>query len=264
MAKLRAVFRCTECGTSAPKWAGRCPGCEAWNTLVEEIEESSAVSHAALLGTRDLPVPISEVDADEWQPRSTGVGELDRVLGGGLVPGSVTLVGGEPGIGKSTLLLQAVASIAAGGSKVLYVSAEESKQQVRLRAERLGALHPDLWLASETVVPHILSSVDEIDPAVLVVDSIQTVHTPEIGSASGSVAQVRESAARLVTAAKERNVSVVLVGHVTKEGGLAGPACSSTSSIRSWPSRATVIMRCASCAPRSIASVPPTSSVCSR
>jgi DNA repair protein RadA/Sms len=223
MAKLRAVFRCTECGTSAPKWAGRCPGCEAWNTLVEEIEESSAVSHAALLGTRDLPVPISEVDADEWQPRSTGVGELDRVLGGGLVPGSVTLVGGEPGIGKSTLLLQAVASIAAGGSKVLYVSAEESKQQVRLRAERLGALHPDLWLASETVVPHILSSVDEIDPAVLVVDSIQTVHTPEIGSASGSVAQVRESAARLVTAAKERNVSVVLVGHVTKEGGLAGP-----------------------------------------
>lgn len=223
MAKLRAVFRCTDCGTSAPKWVGRCPGCEGWNTLVEELDEVSTATSAALLGTRDAPVPISEVDANEWQPRPTGIDELDRVLSGGLVPGSVTLVGGEPGIGKSTLLLQAVASIATAGSKVLYVSAEESKQQVRLRAERLQALHPDLWLASETAVPHILSSVDELDPSVLVVDSIQTVHTPEISSASGSVAQVRESAARLVTAAKERGLSVILVGHVTKEGGLAGP-----------------------------------------
>ena len=223
MAKLRAVFRCTECGTSVPKWVGRCPGCEGWNTLVEELDDVSKVSSAALLGKRDAPVPISEVDAHEWQPKPTGIGELDRVLSGGLVPGSVTLVGGEPGIGKSTLLLQAVASIAASGSKVLYVSAEESKQQVRLRAERLNALQPDLWLASETAVPHILSSVDEINPAVLVVDSIQTVHTPDISSASGSVSQVRESAARLVTTAKERGLSVVLVGHVTKEGGLAGP-----------------------------------------
>ena len=223
MAKLRAVFRCTECGTSAPKWVGRCPGCEGWNTLVEELDEVSPAASVALLGTRDAPVPISEVDAHEWQPKPTGIDELDRVLSGGLVPGSVTLVGGEPGIGKSTLLLQAVASIAASGAKVLYVSAEESKQQVRLRAERLGAVHPDLWLASETAVPHILSSVDDIDPAVLVVDSIQTVHTPDIGSASGSVAQVRESAARLVTTAKERALSVVLGGHVTKEGGLAGP-----------------------------------------
>lgn len=223
MAKLRAVFRCTECGTSAPKWVGRCPGCEGWNTLIEELDDVSATSSAALLGKRDAPVPISEVDAHEWQPKPTGIDELDRVLSGGLVPGSVTLVGGEPGIGKSTLLLQAVASIAATGSKVLYVSAEESKQQVRLRAERLDALQPSLWLASETAVPHILSSVDEINPSVLVVDSIQTVHTPDISSASGSVSQVRESAARLVTTAKERGLSVVLVGHVTKEGGLAGP-----------------------------------------
>ncbi len=222
MAKVRAVFRCTECGTSAPKWVGRCPGCEEWNTLVEELEASSP-SAAQLLGPRDKPVPISEVDTHEWTARATGIAELDRVLGGGLVPGSVTLVGGEPGIGKSTLLLQAVASVAADGAKVLYVSAEESKQQVRLRAERLGALRPTLWLASETSLPHILDFIDEIEPTLVVVDSIQTVHHPEIGSASGSVSQVRECAARLVGAAKAKGVAVVLVGHVTKEGGLAGP-----------------------------------------
>ena len=220
---MRAVFRCTECGTAAPKWVGRCPGCEEWNTLVEELDVATPVSASAALGARDVPVPIADVSADEWHPRATGIDELDRVLSGGLVPGSVTLVGGEPGIGKSTLLLQAVASIAARGDAVLYVSAEESKQQVRLRAERLGALHPRLYLASDTVVPNIVASVDEISPSVLVVDSIQTVHTPEIASAAGSVAQVRESAARLVSIAKDRGMAVVLVGHVTKEGGLAGP-----------------------------------------
>lgn len=223
MAKTRAVFRCTECGTSSPKWVGRCPGCEEWNSLVEELDAPTRVDGSQSLGVRDVPVPIDEVDAHEWSPRPTGIGELDRVLGGGLVPGSVTLIGGEPGIGKSTVLLQAVASLAGRGETVLYVSAEESKQQVRLRAERLGALRPTLYLASETAVTHILASVDEVSPSVLVVDSIQTVHTPEIGSASGSVAQVRESAARLVGAAKARSMAVVLVGHVTKEGGLAGP-----------------------------------------
>lgn len=223
MARVRAVFRCTECGASTPKWVGRCPGCEQWNTLVEELDAATPASASVALGARDVPVPIAEVSADEWHPRPTGIGELDRVLSGGLVPGSVTLVGGEPGIGKSTLLLQAVASIAAQGHEVLYVSAEESKQQVRLRAERLGALRPRLYLASDTVVPNIVASVDEVSPSVLVVDSIQTVHTPEISSAAGSVAQVRESAARLVSIAKERGTAVVLVGHVTKEGGLAGP-----------------------------------------
>ena len=223
MAKIRAVFRCTECGTSSPKWVGRCPGCEEWNSLVEEIDAPTSIDPALVLGARDVPVPIDEVDANEWTARPTGIDELDRVLGGGLVPGSVTLVGGEPGIGKSTLLLQAVAAMAASGERVLYVSAEESKQQVRLRAERLDALQPSLYLATETAVPHILASVDELSPTVLVVDSIQTVHTPEIGSAAGSVAQVRESAARLVGAAKTRSMAVVLVGHVTKEGGLAGP-----------------------------------------
>jgi DNA repair protein RadA/Sms len=150
MAKVRAVFRCSECGATAPKWVGRCPGCEEWNTLVEELDVPAGQSVAERLGPRDTPVPISEVDVDEWSARATGISELDRVLGGGLVPGSVTLVGGEPGIGKSTLLLQAVASIAADGAKVLYVSAEESKQQVRLRAEPvagvgdLAAPHPRL------------------------------------------------------------------------------------------------------------------------
>ena len=223
MAKLRAVFRCTECGAAAPKWVGRCPSCDAWNTLVEELEDAAVADAARSLGPRDRATSIVEVDTQEWQPVPTGIDELDRVLSGGLVPGSVTLVGGEPGIGKSTLLLQAAAAVAATGAKVLYVSAEESKQQVRLRAERLGALQPDLWLASDTALPHILDSVDEIDPALLIVDSIQTVLTPELGSAAGSVAQVRECASRLVSAAKTRGLSVVLVGHVTKEGGLAGP-----------------------------------------
>lgn len=223
MAKVRAVFRCSECGATAPKWVGRCPGCEEWNTLVEELDVPMGQSVAERLGPRDTPTPISEVDVHEWSARATGISELDRVLGGGLVPGSVTLVGGEPGIGKSTLLLQAVASIAADGAKVLYVSAEESKQQVRLRAERLGTLRPSLWLASETSLPHILEFIDEIEPTVVVVDSIQTVHHPDIGSASGSVSQVRECAARLVTAAKSRGIAVILVGHVTKDGGLAGP-----------------------------------------
>jgi DNA repair protein RadA/Sms len=168
-------------------------------------------------------VPIVEVDLAAWSTRSTGVAELDRVLGGGLVPGSVTLVGGEPGVGKSTLLLQVAAGVATAGAQALYVSAEESKQQVRLRAERLGALAPGLLLASETALPQLVAHLDAVAPQLLIVDSIQTVHDPELGSAPGSVAQVRECAAALVREAKQRDVAVVLVGHVTKEGSLAGP-----------------------------------------
>ena len=168
-------------------------------------------------------MPISEVDVAAWRPTPTGIAELDRVLGGGLVPGSVTLVGGEPGIGKSTLLLQALAAMAGAGHRVPAVSAEESAQQVRLRAERLGALHPRLWLLSETELPAILAALDEVAPAVVVIDSIQTVFDPDLSSAPGSVTQVRECAHRLVRVAKERDLAVVLVGHVTKDGGLAGP-----------------------------------------
>jgi DNA repair protein RadA/Sms len=226
MAKLRTVHRCTECGTGAPQWVGRCPGCGEWNTLVEEVEESRAV--ASLVAMRaaaspaERPVPLFEVDASEYVARPTGIGELDRVLGGGFVPGSVTLVGGEPGIGKSTLLLQVLGSLAPS-ARGLLVSAEESKQQVRLRAERLGALHPNILVLSETSLPAILAAVDDVEPDYLVVDSIQTVFDPELGSAPGSVAQVRECAHQLVQVAKGRALTVLLVGHVTKEGSLAGP-----------------------------------------
>jgi DNA repair protein RadA/Sms len=224
MPRLRTVYRCQECGTASPKWVGRCPGCGEWSSLVEEVEEARP-SSAPPAATKDVdrPVSIAEVDAGEWDHRPTGVAELDRVLGGGLVPGSVTLLGGEPGIGKSTLLLQVLAAVAATGQRTLLVSGEESKQQVRLRAERLGALDPGLLLQSETVLPHVIAAIDDTRADLVVVDSIQTVFDPELGSAPGSVAQVRECAAQLVRLAKQRGTTIVLVGHVTKEGALAGP-----------------------------------------
>lgn len=169
------------------------------------------------------PVPVTEVDLDEWVPRPTGSAELDRVLGGGLVPGSVTLVGGEPGIGKSTLVLQTLAAMAGAGARVLLVTAEESTQQVRLRAERLGALHPRLQVVAETSLAGILRHVDDVRPHVVAVDSIQSIYDPELGSAPGSVSQVRGCAHRLVHEAKRRGLVTVLIGHVTKDGSLAGP-----------------------------------------
>ena len=220
MPKSRSVFRCQECGGPSPKWVGRCPSCGEWNTLVEELD---VVEAAVVAPAGGRAVPIAEVDSAEWQPRSTGSSEVDRVLSGGLVPGSVTLLGGEPGVGKSTLLLQVASSVAGTGATVLYLAAEESPQQVRLRAERLGTLDPRLYLASETALPHLLGQVDEVAPDLLVVDSIQTVFQPELASAPGSVAQVRECTARLVTLAKSRDLATVLVGHVTKDGALAGP-----------------------------------------
>jgi DNA repair protein RadA/Sms len=201
-------------------WAGRCTGCEEWNTLVEE--RTAAVARS--LGAPVAPArPIADVADQDAAPMPTGVAELDRVLGGGLVPGSVTLVGGEPGIGKSTLLLQTAASMAELGRPALYLTAEESAPQVRGRAQRLGALADQLWLAADTALPDVLAHLDAVQPAVLVVDSIQTVHDPELASAPGAVGQVRECAQRLVTEARARGVAVVLVGHVTKDGGLAGP-----------------------------------------
>jgi DNA repair protein RadA/Sms len=170
-----------------------------------------------------VPLPIAEVDAAAWAPAATHLAELDRVLQGGLVPGSVTVLGGEPGIGKSTLLLQALAGLAEAGLRCLYVTAEESSQQVRLRAERLGALPPHLWLVSDTALPHLRDHIESVVPDVVAIDSIQTVFDPELSAAPGSVAQVRECAHRLVRLSKERTMSTVLVGHVTKEGSLAGP-----------------------------------------
>ena len=223
MAKNRTVHRCTECGAAAPQWTGRCGTCGEWNTLVEERDDVRSGLAGAPLAPAERAVPIGDVDSSEWSARPTGLSELDRVLGGGVVPGSVTLVGGEPGIGKSTLLLQTLASMAARGGRCLLVSAEESKQQVRLRAERLDALHPDLWIVGETVLPSVLAALEEVKPDVVVIDSIQTVFDPDLGSAPGSVTQVRECAHALVREAKARGIATFLVGHVTKEGSIAGP-----------------------------------------
>ncbi len=229
MSRVRTVYRCSECGAQAPKWMGWCTACEANGTLSEEVLAPASRSGRtfAALAPPSVPIPIAEAVGDATQPVPTGDDELDRVLGGGLVPGSVTVLGGEPGVGKSTLLLQALASIAEGGGEqgasCLYVTAEESARQVALRAERLGVSSPSLWLVAETSLPHIVGHIDALAPDVVVIDSIQTVHDPDLGSAPGSVGQVRGCAQRLVSEAKTRGVSVVLVGHVTKEGGLAGP-----------------------------------------
>ena len=229
MSRAKTVYRCSECGAEAPKWMGWCTVCEADGTLSEEIVALAARPGRsfAALAPPSVPIPIAEAVGVATQPVATGDDELDRVLGGGLVPGSVTVLGGEPGVGKSTLLLQALASIAEGtagrGATCLYVTAVESARQVALRAERLGVSSPSLWLVAETSLPHVIAHIDALAPDVVVVDSIQTVHDPELGSAPGSVGQVRGCAQRLVSEAKVRGVSVVLVGHVTKEGGLAGP-----------------------------------------
>ncbi len=223
MAKQRMTHRCQECGASHSKWSGRCVSCGAWNSLTEEVanaEQTTSLAAGLALFPAAPVCLISDVDASTTHPRTTHLDELDRVLGGGLVPGSVTLLGGEPGIGKSTLLLQLLAF---WPRTSLYVSAEESASQVRLRAERLSALSPNLWLQAETNLSHILDAADQVQPDLLVIDSIQTVADPELNSAPGSVVQVRGCAHRLVQLAKRRNMTTVLVGHVTKEGGLAGP-----------------------------------------
>jgi DNA repair protein RadA/Sms len=219
---VRTAYACTECGAASPRWVGRCPSCGTWNTLVEEVLERSAPARAS--GPVTAPVPITEVAAQTGAHRPTGVEELDRVLGGGLVPGSVVLLAGEPGIGKSTLLLGVLAGLAAAdGGQVLYVCAEESREQVRLRAERLGALQPGLLLAAETDLGAVRSLVEQVRPDVVVVDSVQTVADPELAGAPGGVGQVREVAAQLVRLAKERSIATFLVGQVTKDGAVAGP-----------------------------------------
>jgi len=219
MSRTKVVYRCEECGAATPKWSGRCASCEAWNTLVEELE-ASAPALTTPAGAGAVPLPIGEVAADGATPEPTRIDEVDRVLGGGLVPGSVTLLGGEPGIGKSTLLLQLLAR---WQGRSLYVSAEESAQQVRMRAERLEAVQPELWLMPETSLPHIVAAIEQVRPQVVVVDSIQTIADPALSSAPGSVAQVRHCAHVLVGEAKRRGIAVLMVGHVTKEGSLAGP-----------------------------------------
>jgi len=220
---MRTVYNCSDCGAAHHKWAGKCDSCGAWNSLVEDVEdpaESVTLAAGMALVPPGTPQPLSTLSSSTGKPTPTTIGELDRVLDGGLVPGSVTLLGGEPGIGKSTLLLQL---LAAWPKKSLYVTAEESAQQVRLRAERLNALRDDVWLLSEAYLTNIVAAIDSVAPTLIVIDSIQAVADPTLGSAPGSVVQVRGCAYRLVQEAKSRNIPVILVGHVTKEGGLAGP-----------------------------------------
>ena len=220
MAKIKTRFVCNRCGHTAAKWIGQCPDCNEWNSHDEELADKIADAPVVV---QEAPRPIGEVVIDGAAKVSTGASELDRVLGGGFVAGSVALLGGEPGIGKSTLLLQASAALARKGQRCLYVSAEESSAQVRMRGDRLKAVVDGLWLVSETSISAILSHCDVIKPDVVVIDSIQTIFDPELSSAPGSVGQVRHCAHRLVTEAKRRTMTTILVGHVTKEGGLAGP-----------------------------------------
>lgn len=225
MARARSVYRCSSCGAEQPKWAGQCGTCGEWNTL-GEAWEPGARSLAAVSPLRpgdDGAVALAEVAGQAPAMVPTGLSELDRVLGGGLAPGSVTLLGGEPGVGKSTVVLQFLAAQARSGQSCLYVTGEESTQQVAARARRLDAVCEGITLAPETSLPQVLARLDADRPAVCVVDSVQTLHDPSSDAPPGSVTQVRDSAHRLVAAAKAWGITVMIVGHVTKEGALAGP-----------------------------------------
>src|SRR5215217_7868346 len=225
MAKDKTVYVCNECGGTTPKWLGKCPHCNAWNTLVESVAESTAPTRnrfAALAKTAAV-VALADIEASEVERTPTGIDELDRVLGGGIVDGGVVLIGGDPGIGKSTLLLQALDALQRSGMPTLYVTGEESGAQVALRSRRLGLDNSQVPVLAETQLEKILATLDARKPGIAVIDSIQTVYSEQLTSAPGSVAQVRECAAHLTRAAKSGGSAIVLVGHVTKEGALAGP-----------------------------------------
>ena len=221
MARPTSVFICSACGTESAKWHGQCPGCGAWNTLAEE---SKGPAKGARPGGRAVkPVRLAEVQAPRHARLHTGIGELDRILGGGLVPGSLVLIGGSPGIGKSTLTSMALGNLQGAGRRTLYVSGEESAAQIRLRAERLAGAALDVPVLAETDLDTVLATLDAERPEVCVIDSVQTLHAADLTGASGSVGQVREVADRITRLAKARAIAVLLVGHVTKEGALAGP-----------------------------------------
>lgn len=213
-------MQCSECGWTTTKWVGRCGECQAWGT-VGEVATGPRTQAATVLTEKAMP--IDQIDVSTTLASPTGVAEFDRVLGGGLIPGGVVLVAGEPGVGKSTLLLDVSARVASQGKRVLYISGEESVGQIRLRAERIGAVRPHLYLAAHTDLAQVLGQIAAVDPQLLVLDSVQTIASDEVEGSAGGVAQVREVAASLIAAAKARNLPVLLVGHVTKDGGVAGP-----------------------------------------
>jgi len=229
MSRDKTLYSCTECGGTTPKWLGQCPHCRAWNTLTESLAEPAAArnrygqGHGHALNAAQPVAPLSSIEASEVARTASGIEELDRVLGGGIVEGGVVLIGGDPGIGKSTLLLQALDALQRAGLPTLYVTGEESGAQVALRSRRLGLEHSQVQVLAETQLEKILATVEATQPAVAVIDSIQTIYSDQLASAPGSVAQVRECAAHLTRAAKGTGVAMVLVGHVTKEGALAGP-----------------------------------------
>src|SRR3954447_2594078 len=220
MPRASTVFVCNACGAETPRWMGQCPGCNEWNTLTEEAR---GAKQAVAKRTASRPTRLADVQAHQHTRLKTSIGELDRVLGGGLVPGSLVLIGGSPGIGKSTLTNMALGNLEQAGHKTLYVSGEESAAQIRLRAERLAGAALQVPVLAETDLDTVLATMEAEKPDVCVIDSVQTLHAADLSGAAGSVGQVREVADRITRLAKARGIAVLLVGHVTKEGALAGP-----------------------------------------
>ena len=226
MAKKKSlVYYCTECGTESAKWQGQCPGCGAWNTMEEAPVTKTSTGKEKVIMPSELakPTKMREIETENTLRLQTGIQELDRVLGGGIVAGSLVLVGGDPGIGKSTLLLQVCRQLTIQGHKVLYISGEESLRQIKLRAKRIGEFNEHLYLLCETNLEIIRSTIERLKPEMVVIDSIQTMYNEEVSSAPGSVSQVRESTGILMQIAKGLGISVFIVGHVTKDGSVAGP-----------------------------------------
>ncbi|HEX6948195.1 MAG TPA: DNA repair protein RadA [Nitrospira sp.] len=222
--KAKSVFSCQSCGHQSPRWLGRCPDCGGWNTMKEERQAPAGKGRPVALKTLQAKAtPIGEIEVIGEDRRLTRIGEFDRVLGGGVIPGSVILIGGDPGIGKTTLLLQALPRLASSTQPVLYVSGEESPRQIKMRGQRLGVEHPHLLILAETSLEEILKAVQAIQPVAVVVDSIQTVYTEQLTSAPGSISQVQEVSGQLMWFAKRAGVPVFIIGHVTKEGAIAGP-----------------------------------------
>lgn len=274
MARSTTVHVCSACAHETPRWAGRCPGCGEWNTLVEEVRAPTRAGGggaggrggvgASRGGAAVAPTRLGSVEATEVARLATGIGELDRVLGGGIVPGSLVLIGGSPGIGKSTLTTMALANLTGAGRRTLYVSAEESAAQIKLRAERLSRAALEIPVIAETDLGTVLATLERERPEVCVIDSVQTLHAAELTGAPGSVGQVREVAGEIMRVAKQHRIAVLLVGHVTKEGRSPARACWSTSSTACCSSRASASAPTARCGRSRTASARPARPASSR